>query len=110
MYTCNVICEFPLLLLRKNSHFALVHAGNYIVLWKRKSSVLSASSLKIVRDERIRVVDTSIEISQAAPKDSGVYLCEINTDPAINLSVKLDVLGKPNATYRLMNNAAYCSY
>jgi len=69
--------------------------GNYMVLWKRDSTVLTASTLKIIRDDRIQIEGTSIEIGQVSAKDSGVYHCELNTDPPISLNVTLDVLEPP---------------
>ncbi len=67
-----------------------------MVLWKRDSTVLTASTLKIIRDDRIQIEGTSIEIGQVSAKDSGVYHCELNTDPPISLNVTLDVLGERN--------------
>lgn len=69
-----------------------------MVVWKRDGNpaptLLSASSVKVVRDERITISGTSLEISKVTTKDSGNYTCEINTDTPSYITVSLNVLGK----------------
>lgn len=70
--------------------------GNYTVVWSKlgegEAKLLSAGATKVTRDTRFSIHETSIKISDVQPKDSGVYVCEINTDIPLNITVVLDVL------------------
>ncbi|KAG8231171.1 hypothetical protein J437_LFUL005000 [Ladona fulva] len=57
--------------------------GGFVVLWRRGSSVLTASSIMVTRDPRIRLVDGyNLEVHQVVPQDAGDYVCQISsTDP-----------------------------
>lgn len=65
-----------------------------MVVWKREGTLLSASSVKVIRDERISISGTALEFSKVTSKDSGNYTCEINTDTPSYITVTLNVLGK----------------
>ena len=64
------------------------------MVWKKEDQLLWVGSTKVARDERIRLTDTSIEIVDVRPKDSGDYSCSLNTEQKMNLTITLDVLGK----------------
>lgn len=72
------------------------YLGTFMVVWKRDGNpaptLLSASSVKVVRDERITISGTSLEIAKVTTKDSGNYTCEINTDTPSYITVSLNVL------------------
>ncbi|KAG8192925.1 hypothetical protein JTE90_025633 [Oedothorax gibbosus] len=70
--------------------------GDFVLLWKKdKNRILFAGDLRIVRDDRIKVEKTSLMISSIQPKDSGEYICQISTNPPLELSHTLDVLYPP---------------
>ena len=68
-----------------------------MVVWNKlresETKLLAAGSTKVIRDGRFSVEGTSIRITDVQPRDSGVYVCEINTDVPLNITVVLDVLG-----------------
>ena len=58
--------------------------GNYVLMWKQQNRVLTAGTLVVRKDYRMRLKDDfSLELTQLKPDDQGTYTCEI------------DVMGKP---------------
>lgn len=58
--------------------------GNFVLMWKKGSRVLTAGTMVVRKDNRIRLADNfALELSQLMPEDEGVYRCEI------------DVMGRP---------------
>lgn len=64
-----------------------------MVVWKREGQLLSASNVRVIRDERISISGTSLDVARVTSKDSGNYTCEINTDLPAGITVTLNVLG-----------------
>lgn len=52
-------------------------------------------------DQRFSIIhpidsdDWDLKIGYTQIKDSGIYECQVNTEPKINLAVQLEVTGKP---------------
>lgn len=65
-----------------------------MVVWKKDSTLISAGSTKVIRDSRVSIVGTSLDISKVSSKDSGNYTCEINTDVPSHINIVLNVLGE----------------
>ena len=67
---------------------------------KRDLHILTSDIYTYTGDQRFSVihpVDTdewSLKIEYAQQRDSGIYECQVNTEPKINLAVNLDVTGK----------------
>ncbi len=58
--------------------------GQYILMWKQGTRVLTAGTLVVRKDYRMRLRDDfSLELNKLKPDDEGTYTCEI------------DVMGKP---------------
>ena len=72
----------------------LLFTGTFMVVWKKESSLISAGTTKVIRDGRLTLVGTSLEISKVSSKDSGNYTCEINTDVPSHVNIALNVLGE----------------
>lgn len=70
----------------------VLNLGDYVVVWKRETTLISAKDVKLVRDDRISVVGTSLNIAKVTSKDSANYTCEINTATASQITVVLNVL------------------
>lgn len=69
-------------------------AGTFMVVWKKEATLISAGSTKVIRDSRLTVVGTSLDIGKVTSKDSGNYTCEINTDVPSHVNIVLNVLGE----------------
>lgn len=69
--------------------------GTFMVVWKKDTTLISAGSTKVIRDSRISIVGTSLDIAKVSNKDSGNYTCEINTDVPSHINIVLNVLGEP---------------
>ena len=62
----------------------VANLGTYVLMWKQQKRVLTAGTLVVRKDPRMRLRDDfSLEISELKPDDQGTYTCEI------------DVMGKP---------------
>jgi len=85
---------------------------HYTVSWIRASdvTVLSVGHLTFSSDERFSVLeiprprlaasDWSLTLKNASVEDSGMYECQVNTDPKMNRKFHLAVKGKPGNTQR----------
>ncbi|XP_053690759.1 hemicentin-2-like [Sabethes cyaneus] len=75
------------------------HKGNRTVSWMRKRDlhILTSSTHTYTGDQRFSVHhppdsdDWDLKIAYAQPRDSGIYECQVNTEPKINLAVYLHV-------------------
>ena len=62
----------------------VANLGTYVLMWKQQNRVLTAGTLVVRKDYRMRLKDDfSLELTQLKPDDQGTYTCEI------------DVMGKP---------------
>merc|ERR1712130_1015049 len=85
---------------------------HYTVSWIRASdvTVLSVGHLTFSSDERFSVLeiprprlsasDWSLTVKNASVGDSGMYECQVNTDPKMNRKFHLTVKGKPGNTQK----------
>lgn len=72
------------------------------VSWMRKRDlhILTSNIYTYTGDQRFSVIhppdsdDWDLKIEYAQQKDSGIYECQVNTEPKINLAVYLDVTGQ----------------
>jgi Immunoglobulin I-set domain len=75
--------------------FAFFHSGTLIVLWRRGTNVLTASTLKVTTDERIKLVNGyNLEISELEPQDAGDYVCQISDKVNRDQTHTVEILGK----------------
>ncbi|XP_017056799.1 uncharacterized protein LOC108098416 [Drosophila ficusphila] len=73
--------------------------GNRTVSWMRKRDlhILTTNIYTYTGDQRFSVIhppsseDWDLKIDYAQPRDSGVYECQVNTDPKINLAIVLEI-------------------
>lgn len=76
--------------------FSLIHfADNFIVAWKRGIAIISAGTVKVTPDPRIRLANGySLEIRDAVPQDAGDYICQIATLEPREITHTVEILGK----------------
>ncbi|XP_028167410.1 T-lymphocyte activation antigen CD86-like isoform X2 [Ostrinia furnacalis] len=75
------------------------HIGNRTVSWMRKRDlhILTSHIFTYTGDARFSVLhpepsdDWDLKIDYVQPRDAGVYECQINTEPKINMAVMLNV-------------------
>ncbi|XP_054285081.1 lachesin-like isoform X1 [Macrosteles quadrilineatus] len=52
--------------------------GDFVLLWRRGSAVLTADKIMVIRDQRFQLVDGyNLQISNVMPQDAGDYVCQI---------------------------------
>lgn len=73
------------------------HLGNMVLMWKQGPRVLTAGSMVVRRDRRLRLEGNNLVISELEAADSGEYDCEIeaDSDRPISVTHKLDILIPP---------------
>nr|XP_036222621.1 hemicentin-1 [Bactrocera oleae] len=79
------------------------HLGDKSVSWIRKRDlhILTAGILTYTSDERFQVVrtadfkDWTLQVKYAQPRDSGIYECQVNTEPKISMAFRLNVIVTP---------------
>jgi len=70
--------------------------GSNILLWRRGSSVVTASNLMITRDPRFRLLDEySLQIKGVRPQDAGDYICQIGDQENRDLVHTVEILVPP---------------
>lgn len=72
------------------------------VSWMRKRDlhILTTNIYTYTGDQRFSVIhppssdDWDLKIDYAQTRDSGIYECQVNTEPKINLAITLEITGK----------------
>ncbi|XP_076388758.1 zwei Ig domain protein zig-8 isoform X2 [Megachile rotundata] len=98
------------------------HPGDRVVSWIRKRDlhILTSSIYAYTGDERFSVKhpeasdEWTLKIDYVQQRDAGVYECQVNTEPKMNLAFVLRVeeralvpaTATPNAIHRTFNSAA----
>ncbi|XP_059482890.1 lachesin isoform X2 [Neocloeon triangulifer] len=72
------------------------NVGNFVVLWRRGSSVLTAREIMVTRDQRFRLVEGyNLEIRNVMPQDAGDYVCQISAKDNKDLVHTVEILVPP---------------
>lgn len=67
----------------------------YVVAWKRGIAILTAGSVKVTPDPRVRLVNGfNLQIRDAVPQDAGDYICQIATMEPREITHTVEILGK----------------
>lgn len=70
-------------------------AGALVLLWRRGMNVLTASSLMVTQDDRVKLVNGyNLEISELEPQDAGDYVCQISDKVNRDQTHTVEILGK----------------
>uniref|UniRef100_A0A1B0FMZ0 Ig-like domain-containing protein n=1 Tax=Glossina morsitans morsitans TaxID=37546 RepID=A0A1B0FMZ0_GLOMM len=83
-------------------HCRVERLGDKDVSWIRKRDlhILTAGSTTYTSDQRFQVIrpensgNWTLQIKYPQPRDSGIYECQINTEPKMSLSYTFNVIGK----------------
>ena len=84
----------------KNNHKTVFPLSQVSWLRATDSKVISTGWTKFTNDRRVKVqpADRShtwgLRIDNVRPSDTGVYLCQVNTEPKISLAFDLVVTGE----------------
>lgn len=71
--------------------------GSYILLWRRGTSVLTAASLMVTRDNRFKLVDGyNLQISNVRIQDAGDYVCQIGDQDARDQVHTVEIMVPPS--------------
>ncbi|XP_030079661.1 lachesin isoform X1 [Drosophila hydei] len=68
----------------------------YVVAWKRGIAILTAGSVKVTPDPRVRLVSGfNLQIRDAVPQDAGDYICQIATMEPREITHTVEILVPP---------------
>lgn len=71
--------------------------GSYVLAWKRGIAILTAGTVKVTPDARVRLVNGyTLQIENAQPTDAGDYICQIATLEPREITHHVDILSKQN--------------
>lgn len=74
--------------------------GNFVLLWRRGTSVLTAGPLKITRDNRFTIGDDyNLQISNVKTQDAGDYICQVGDQETRDQVHTVEILGKHHFTF-----------
>ncbi|XP_055678970.1 limbic system-associated membrane protein-like isoform X1 [Lutzomyia longipalpis] len=78
----------------------VANTENYIVAWKRGIAILSAGTVKVTPDPRVRLVNGfSLQIRDAVPQDGGDYICQIATLDPREITHTVEILVPPKINH-----------
>ncbi|XP_037947418.1 hemicentin-1-like isoform X2 [Teleopsis dalmanni] len=68
----------------------------YVVAWKRGIAILTAGSVKVTPDPRVRLSNRfNLQIRDAVPQDAGDYICQIATMEPREITHTVEILVPP---------------
>ncbi|XP_049277796.1 hemicentin-1-like isoform X1 [Anopheles funestus] len=74
--------------------------GTYVLAWKRGIAILTAGSVKVTPDPRVRLVNGySLQIRDAVPQDAGDYICQIAMMDPREITHHVEILVPPKITH-----------
>lgn len=79
-----------------------------MVAWKRGIAILSAGTVKVTPDPRVRLYNGfSLQIRDAVPQDAGDYICTIQTLEPIEITHTVEILGKCPTNVVLVEDSSF---
>ncbi|XP_002042971.2 leucine-rich repeats and immunoglobulin-like domains protein 1 isoform X1 [Drosophila sechellia] len=74
----------------------VANTDTYVVAWKRGIAILTAGSVKVTPDPRVRLVNGfNLQIRDALPTDAGDYICQIATMDPREITHTVEILVPP---------------
>ncbi|XP_055696900.1 limbic system-associated membrane protein-like isoform X1 [Phlebotomus papatasi] len=74
----------------------VTHPGTYVLAWKRGIAILTAGTVKVTPDPRVRLVNGyTLQIKDAVPQDAGDYICQIATLDPREITHHVEILIPP---------------
>ncbi|KAM7359380.1 uncharacterized protein ACRADG_009810 isoform 1-T3 [Cochliomyia hominivorax] len=74
----------------------VANTDSYVVAWKRGIAILTAGSVKVTPDPRVRLVNGfNLQIRDAVPQDAGDYICQIATMEPREITHTVEILVPP---------------
>uniref|UniRef100_A0A1B0DQK8 Uncharacterized protein n=1 Tax=Phlebotomus papatasi TaxID=29031 RepID=A0A1B0DQK8_PHLPP len=73
--------------------------GTYVLAWKRGIAILTAGTVKVTPDPRVRLVNGyTLQIKDAVPQDAGDYICQIATLDPREITHHVEILSNVSLT------------
>ncbi|XP_055850770.1 immunoglobulin superfamily member 10 isoform X2 [Episyrphus balteatus] len=74
----------------------VANTDSYVVAWKRGIAILTAGSVKVTPDPRVRLINGyNLQIRDAAPQDAGDYICQIAMMEPREITHTVEILVPP---------------
>ncbi|XP_039453471.1 hemicentin-1-like [Culex pipiens pallens] len=74
--------------------------GSYVLAWKRGIAILTAGTVKVTPDTRVRLVNGyTLQILDATAADAGDYICQIATMNPREITHHVEILVPPKITH-----------
>ena len=87
--------EYTYCILNMTFNMNYVIPGSLVLLWRRGTNVLTASTLKVTTDERVKLVNGyNLEIAELEPQDAGDYVCQISDKVNRDQTHTVEILGE----------------
>ncbi|EDS32854.1 conserved hypothetical protein [Culex quinquefasciatus] len=69
--------------------------SSYVLAWKRGIAILTAGTVKVTPDTRVRLVNGyTLQILDATAADAGDYICQIATMNPREITHHVEILGE----------------
>lgn len=76
----------------------LLFAGNFVLVWKKGTTLLSAGSTMISRDPRLSLIGYNLQLRDIRHADQGDYICQIGDGTISDLTHTVEILSEYNKT------------
>ncbi|XP_050086384.1 neural cell adhesion molecule 2-like [Anopheles aquasalis] len=74
--------------------------GSYVLAWKRGIAILTAGTVKVTPDPRVRLVNGyTLQIRDAVPQDAGDYICQMALLDPREITHHVEILVPPKITH-----------
>ncbi|XP_044727881.1 limbic system-associated membrane protein-like [Chrysoperla carnea] len=72
--------------------------GNYVLVWRKGSTLLSAGNIMVTLDTRFRLLGYQLQIREVDAKDAGDYVCQIGDGTPGDQIHTIEILVPPSVT------------
>lgn len=69
-------------------------SGNFVLVWKKGTTLLSAGPTMISRDPRLSLIGYNLQLRDIRHSDQGDYICQIGDGSISDLTHTIEILSK----------------